>query len=75
MAANLPIKPLAMDLLDSLSVHSKMSLLHHIVAHILKMVRINNLTSTLYSKKQTELLIELLNHLLYCYSDFQDCTK
>ena len=34
-----PIQPLPMDILDSLSVHSKMSLIHSIVTHILKQVR------------------------------------
>ena len=34
-----PVQPLPMELLDSLSVHSKMSLLHSIVGHILKQVR------------------------------------
>ena len=38
VSAGLPIQPLAMQILDSLSVHSKMSLLHHIVTHILKLV-------------------------------------
>ena len=38
MAAN-PVQPLPMELLDSLSVHSKMSLIHSIVTHILKQVR------------------------------------
>ena len=33
--AALPVQPLSMDILDSLSVHSKMSLLHHIVRHML----------------------------------------
>ena len=33
-----PVQPLPMELLDSLSVHSKMSLLHSIVSHILKQV-------------------------------------
>jgi mediator of RNA polymerase II transcription subunit 23 len=37
VSAALPVQPLHMDILDSLSVHSKMSLLHHIVTHILKM--------------------------------------
>ena len=37
LAAN-PVQPLPMDLLDSLSVHSKMSLIHSIVTHILKQV-------------------------------------
>ena len=37
VAAN-PVQPLPMDLLDSLSVHSKMSLIHSIVTHILKQV-------------------------------------
>jgi len=34
-----PIQPLPMDILDSLSVHSKMSLIHSIVTHILKQVQ------------------------------------
>ena len=38
VAAN-PVQPLPMELLDSLSVHSKMSLIHSIVTHILKQVR------------------------------------
>lgn len=33
-----PVQPLPMELLDSLSVHSKMSLIHSIVTHILKQV-------------------------------------
>jgi len=33
-----PITPLSMEVLDSLSVHSKMSLIHSIVTHILKQV-------------------------------------
>ena len=33
-----PVQPLPMELLDSLSVHSKMSLIHSIVTNILKQV-------------------------------------
>ena len=47
VAAN-PVQPLPMELLDSLSVHSKMSLIHSIVTHILKQVRMvhsNNYTN------------------------------
>ena len=33
-----PVQPLPMELLDSLSVHAKMSLIHSIVTHILKQV-------------------------------------
>ena len=38
-----PIQPLPMDILDSLSVHSKMSLIHSIVTHILKQVNVNQI--------------------------------
>jgi len=43
VSAALPVEPLPMALLDSLSVHSKMSLLHHIVTHILKMANTKSL--------------------------------
>ena len=45
VAAN-PVQPLPMDLLDSLSVHSKMSLIHSIVTHILKQVSVQTFIST-----------------------------
>ena len=32
------IEPLSMNMLDSLSVHAKMSLIHHIVTHINKQI-------------------------------------
>ena len=32
------IEPLSMNMLDALSVHSKMSLIHHIVTHINKQI-------------------------------------
>ncbi len=41
--AALPVQPLTMEILDSLSVHSKMSLLHHIVRHMLDLA--NNKSS------------------------------
>ncbi|XP_014240192.1 mediator of RNA polymerase II transcription subunit 23 [Cimex lectularius] len=37
--ANLPTTPLSMTILDSLTVHSKMSLIHGIVSHVLKLAQ------------------------------------
>ena len=48
VSAALPIQPLAMEILDSLSVHSKMSLLHHIVTHILKLANTKSQAGVFY---------------------------
>ena len=46
LSAQAPSRPLSMEVLDSLSLHAKMSLVHHIITFFQKQGRRKNLSSS-----------------------------
>lgn len=61
-AANLPTVPLSMCILDSLTVHSKMSLIHAIVSHVAKLAQ--NKSNIANNCNMAPALVETYSRLL-----------